>query len=449
MKFIKMMVVLGLLMVASVSYAGTIALPNLSNDSDVNLAYFNNVTQTVESVVNGGIESVNITDDTIAEADMANDVNPAVREGEHFNAYTFAGMLPADSADLTSDISAGTSYIEGTDGKLYRVVTAATSKTYTITKDTWVYIDKNGAFQYVEVTVGAAQPTTPADSLLLATVTTDAVEITVVTDRRTLSISLGGNDDYVVKGMEIRADNATICSADAGVVYHGTTRIKKVVGTNLTLATAGNWWDGAVDNYATDGFCFIGVDSDGGIKFLGANPPNRVDTAGNTVGKKHYWYDGTKYWRVIGEIEINSSGSDSIRRHIWYGSGNDYKIVKDVPLVMSTTISSGVWTDGSTLAQGDCSTLIPGTSTCGIFSVGLSMLTDTNNGDLWMRPKGSTWITTTRVGSLHLSANFAAGAAGVSGQRICMTDTSQKINYQTTAAVNAMTIYVEGYFGER
>lgn len=178
MKKLISFVVIGLLF-CSQAHAGVISYTALSSDAGVSYSHFNDSFTTIYNEFNGGIDSDNIENDSLKEADMADEINPRIRSDEQLGDYTFTGHLPADSANLTSDISAGTSYVEG-----FRVVTSATSKTYTATKDTWVYIDINGTFQYEEVAVGAAQPTTPANSLLLATVTTDATEITTVTDRR-------------------------------------------------------------------------------------------------------------------------------------------------------------------------------------------------------------------------------------------------------------------------
>jgi len=431
------------LFITSSAYAGTVNVGELSRDSDITIGWFNDMVHTFENVINGNIESVNIKDATITVDDMAASSSPAQREGDHFNAYTKTGMLPADSADKTSNISAGTSYVESDTGLLYRVVTAATSKTYTATKDTWVYIDKNGAFQYTEVAVGGARPTTPSDSLLLATVTTDGTEITVVTDRRTLSISLGSSEDYLIKGFEIHCDNVGgKASADAGVVYHGTTRIKKTSATSLTVGTAADWWDGAVDS-GTEAFYYVGIDSTGGIKFLGNNPPNRADTAGNTAGKKRYWYDGSKYWRLIGQVKVNASNKTLAQS--WYGSSENVKIMWNIPQLMSTTLSLGVWTDGSTLAKGDCSTLIPATSNLAVF--GLYSFQNITGAGVWIRPNGSTWSINEANGATNVTGGGISYA--VSGQRLCATDSSQKINYYCYPADTAVTISVEGYEFDR
>src|SRR3990167_2181514 len=163
-------------------YAGTISYTSLSSDAGVSYSHLNTAFSTMYDEFNGNIADINLVADTLTERVFADAANPRVRDYEIVGDWTYTGMLPATDSDLTSDISAGTSYVLG-----YRIVTAATAKTYTASKDTWVYIDYNGAFQYSEVANGATQPTTPANSLLLATVVTDGDNITSVTDRRQLT----------------------------------------------------------------------------------------------------------------------------------------------------------------------------------------------------------------------------------------------------------------------
>lgn len=163
-------------------YAGIISYDSLSGDAGVSYTHFNNSFSTIYNEFNGGITDANITADTFTERVFADSANPRVRDYEFFGDYTYTGMLPVTSASLTSNIGSGTSYVSG-----YRIVTDATSKTYTASKDTYVYIDKNGAFQYSEVANGATAPTTPSDSLLLAKVVTNGTAITSVTDLRRLT----------------------------------------------------------------------------------------------------------------------------------------------------------------------------------------------------------------------------------------------------------------------
>lgn len=293
--------------------ADLISISILSNDSQISYNYFNTAFNTVKNCLNGNIESVNLKDATITIDDMASSASPGQREGDHFNAYTKSGMLPADDVAgslLTSNISAGTSYVESDAGVLYRVVTSATSKTYTASKDTWVYIDINGAFGYTEQALGAAQPSTPSNSLLLAKVVTNGTEITSITDHRTLSISLGAADDFYIKGMNLNWVSTERLSIDTGVVYAGTTRIAKTSYTSLNVGTAGDYITGASER-GTSKVLYVYANEAGNLK-LDDNAPDYHDASGNTTGLKYYYKYGTNYYRKLGKLYLNATGSGNI-----------------------------------------------------------------------------------------------------------------------------------------
>ena len=301
----KLFILIISLFLTSNVHAGLIAISTLSSDNDVDFNYFNTSFNTIKNEFNGNIESANIKDATITISDMASTASPGQREGDHFNPYTKTGMIPATSTDLTSDISLGTSYVESDTGILYRVVTAATSKTYTASKDTWVYIDINGAFQYSEVANGAAQPTTPANSLLLAKVVTDTDNITSVTDSRTTSISLGAKDDMYLKGFQMNWVATDKLSMDTGVVYVGTTRVVKTTYTQIDTDVAGDFLDGSK---SASEFLYVYIDDTGDVNFSETSPAYH-DTDGITVGPKFYHKSGTEYYRYLGAVRLNASSN--------------------------------------------------------------------------------------------------------------------------------------------
>jgi len=216
-KFLCFVLALGLSMSA---HAGIITYDSISSDAGVSYSHFNSEFNKVFNEINGNIGSVNILDDSLTEADFADSINPRVRDHELIGDYTYTGMLGVTDSSLTSDISAGTSYVNG-----YRIVTAATSKTYTASKDTYVYIDQNGAFQYVEVANGAVTPTTPSNSLLLFKAVTDGTAITSVTDLRTTTpVNLRIYQD-LKSGLVISRDPATATKVtiSRGEIELGTT----------------------------------------------------------------------------------------------------------------------------------------------------------------------------------------------------------------------------------
>ena len=110
-----------------------------------------------------------------------------------FSDYVKEGCLPATSANLTSDISAGVAYSQGR-----RVVKAVTSRTYTASKDTYVDLKGDGTYLYSEVANGAAAPAVAADSIRLAKVITDVDNITGVTDLRTLYKRLDATNNLAI-----------------------------------------------------------------------------------------------------------------------------------------------------------------------------------------------------------------------------------------------------------
>lgn len=61
--------------------------------------------------------------------------------------------------------------------------TSIADKTYVATRDTYVFIDTAGTVTYTDVAVGAAAPATPANSVLVGVVTTNASAITVISVR--------------------------------------------------------------------------------------------------------------------------------------------------------------------------------------------------------------------------------------------------------------------------
>ena len=423
-----LLILLGLLITTN-AYAGLITISELSEDAaidDLNKAF-----STIKNEFNGNIEGVNILADSILETNLSDEINPAVREGDHFNAYTVSGHLPATSANLISDISAGTSYIKSDAGKLFRQVTNATSKTYTATKDTWVFIDINGTFQFTELAVGSAEPTAPSDSLKLAKVVTDSDNITSVSDERTLTVTLKTAEDFYLKGMIIHCDNTKgEISSDSGIVRHGSTLLGKSAFTNLTVATATDWHDGVVDTGSAV-FYYIGINPSGDIKFLGNNPPNIHDTDENTDGILYYWDDGTTHWRVLGQIKVDASNNTLVH----FQQGN--KVRWDVPVSIASgggSLSDNAWSSATS-----CSSAIPTTSELGVFGLA-AVDAGSSPAGVWIRPNNTTWSTNTQNGVYSNATD-----AGPTGQRDCMTDGSQQIQYFNNTGDSDFAIDVESY----
>lgn len=411
-------------MIALPAYAGLITVKTLSDDASVN--DLNQNFNTIKNTINGDIESANIAADTLAESDFADEINPRVRYADHFADYTKTGHLPVTDTDLTSDISAGTSYVEG-----YRCVTSATEKTYTASKDTWVYIDINSTFQYEEVANSAAQPTEPSNSLLLAKVVTDADNITSVTDHRVTSLSVGNLEDFRISGMEVMSCDQDYMSVDPGVVYVGTTRIEKTTVIELNTGTAADWHDGVKDEYTVAEWCYVGVNTSGSIRLLGNNAPDYHNTSGDSVGTKYYKKIGTAYWRVIAAMSIDT-GEIVTAPFKQYGD----TVMYSIPQSLTTAVSSAAWTPLSVAGA------IPSFSEQGIFGLFVDDNGGTDTAGIWIRPNGTNWSTSPANGIYNVDSG---NTPAIAGQRQCFTDSSQIIEYYNNTGDNNTEITVEGY----
>lgn len=167
-------------------YSATVSFDHFTANSQYGANFHTNLNTALVNITDGvnNVESDQVTNDTLAEADMADEINPRIRTYEEAGCeYVYSGLLPATDTDLTSDISAGTAYPRG-----YRCVKASgTAHTYTSGKWTYVDIDQNCDFQYSEVAVGAATPSIASNSIRLARASTDSGVIDTVTDLRTTS----------------------------------------------------------------------------------------------------------------------------------------------------------------------------------------------------------------------------------------------------------------------
>ncbi len=251
--------------------------------------------------------------------------------------------------------------------------------------------------------------------------------------------------DAILSGFELTtfAVDATAIVVKQGVLLHGVTVIKKTAPTTLTFATAGNWWDGAADSYAGgQGWCYVGVDIDGNIKLLGANPPDKSSYAsdgveGDASGTKYYWWDGATHWRVIGAVRV-----DTDNKTAWGQLQSGNMVMLDIPQNMSTA-RSYTWTAAGSKAAGDCATLIPALSDMGVFGLYVNHSGTQTRAGIWIRPNGTTW-----EGITHYANGLWIGAGnGIGGQRRCMLEAgTQKINYIVDTGDDAIIeIDVEGY----
>ena len=299
------------IIIGSNCYAGTISIQPFISSSDVTIASLESFRTTVSNVINGSIESVNILNGTIASEDESTAISIVTRFNESFNDFTFSGMLPPTSGTLSSTISAGISYVNGV-----RIELAAQAHTYTASKDTYVYINAGGFYDFVEVANGAAAPATPANDLLLAKVVTSGTAITSVTDSRTLSIQITANSSNLSFNYRneafVQRDSTTAIHLEPGQIAIGSTLYTNNADTSsLSTATAANWIEGAVPSLVNQKFFAYAYNNSGttyAFKYSSADP-TETDVDGGAAGTLRFYETGGVTYRIMGWMSGDSTGA--------------------------------------------------------------------------------------------------------------------------------------------
>jgi len=372
-----------------------------------------------------------ILKNTISPDSLKDNANTVIFRDEAFNDWVFTGLLPQTASGLTSNITAGTGYINGE-----RVIKDAIPKTYGTSKWTFVDISDKGTYTLTPVAIDDAEPAVAANSIRLARVVTDGSNITAVRDDRVTSISLATGEDFYIRGFEITMDSAyDTVTVDSGFLRHGTIAVSKTAETGIILDTAADWHDGVQDSYAGGaGWAYIGVDNLGSIKWLG-NAPDKSDTSGNTDGRFRYWRNATidKYWRVIFGVYVNTS--DNINDDL-IQQGD--KVTWNKPVSITTTKSLNAWSSAVS-----CSAGMPAISKVATFGCSVDSDGSGSEAGIFIRPNGSSM----QIGDANgVWYNMAVGYQ-LGGELERATNSSQEIQHYTEASndVDKMAINLMGY----
>lgn len=157
-------------------------------NSEITSAGVNTPINQLASVINGNIDSTNISSVSGVKLQsgstpgnvMTEEASPYLRMSESLNDFIATGGIWSKTTGLTGTMTAAVSYIAGK-----RVKTAAIpSHSFTANRDTYVYIDANGIVQYDPRSNGAETPSAPANHVLNFKVVSNAAEITSVHDMR-------------------------------------------------------------------------------------------------------------------------------------------------------------------------------------------------------------------------------------------------------------------------
>ncbi len=163
----------------------TVVVPQTNPNDEVTANSVNQGPNAIATVMNGNLDDSNISAlsgskisaGTVPANAMTTAANPETRMNETLAPFVASGLVWSILSGLNGAMTAGVAYV---DGKRLTVA-AITSRTFTASRDTYIYISNTGAVQYVEVTNGAAQPATPASTVLVAKGVTSASALTSFT----------------------------------------------------------------------------------------------------------------------------------------------------------------------------------------------------------------------------------------------------------------------------
>lgn len=346
----KILVLIGLLLTTNV-YANVPTIETVSADNVVTTlnTNFSRISSTlggnIEGSTDGGSTVNNIKADSVFEINMADDANPRVRDAELLsvttdsttaqNTYVYSGGVPADDTDLTSNISACVAYING-----YRVSKAATSLTYTASRDNWVDLSQTGVYTITAVVVGAAEPSVAANSARLAKVTTDGTEITAITDEANRRLPGLVVPAHYRTGLVVSKDSATTLTVLPGTCEVNNSMISKTSTTTLTITTAGDWAGGS-SLAAANTFGFVGTDSSGTLKLHTTAPTHDNYGVSTTQGKKRYATWSSTVYRVLGWFYMGTATNIDVASNLKDGDVNNTVMSNDNAIVANsaTTLS--------------------------------------------------------------------------------------------------------------
>lgn len=150
---------------------------------------------TAKGHLKNSLVEMNVTAEDLGDAlSVPSDIVTRFDEQLADNIVQGTGVV-ASVSGLQGSITDITYYING-----YRYTkTGIANKTYTASKDTYVFIDTNGNITYTEVANNASAPATPANNILIAKVVTNGTAITSVAPMKRGSVT-ANEIDFTVAG---------------------------------------------------------------------------------------------------------------------------------------------------------------------------------------------------------------------------------------------------------
>ena len=274
-----------------------------------NAGFLANVEEDLTPTLGGNVDTNGKHIGAINQLNSIENQSKLLQTEDIFADFVVSGLLPATSSDLTSDISAGKAYISGV-----RVVKGTTSHTYTASKDTYVDLDSQGNYHFVEVNNGDAEPAVTTDSIRLAKVVTDASTITTVTGMRNIRRLYVDSSGTVIIDKQMSIGKTFSLHGGYGNVMDlaGGTTIQRDLDTVYTYLLSGfdtsNNLLGAIYIEPASGNAFVFKNASNGsiIEF------DATDESGSLIGVMYMKYNSVKVKQNLGLNTTDFGGGDEV-----------------------------------------------------------------------------------------------------------------------------------------
>ena len=219
------------------------------------ISYANSNIAALRALVLGGLEgrgasTPNLASRTVDETTVAHNASICTWAAEYgFSGVVVSGGTYVSASGLTATYAAVTAWILQTssDPDQDRRIVASTSQTVLLTasSDNYVYLKADGTLGASAVSVGAAAPTLPADTILLSIATTDGSTVTgTPVDKRIITGS-AVSKHYRSLGAWPVPTTTTNFQLPPGALELEGTLFEQTTATNLDITQSGNFVSGS------------------------------------------------------------------------------------------------------------------------------------------------------------------------------------------------------------
>lgn len=308
------------------------------------------------TLLNGGLDSTNISSGGINADRLATGASPEVRDADFLApdaGFVATGFTHVSSSGLNETLAAGRAYVMKTSTDPDRFVQVVKSTTSVVavdaSKDNYIDLDAGGTFHNSSVTSGNPAPSLFADSTRIIKVVTDATSVTSTTDLRNttfLSVGLprGYYNQFVIEGNGTGDTVATFIVRSPLVVKDSTNGHQIAITSDITVDPSTTGAAGRDTGALTSSYNYIFAIGDS----TGAKTASALVSSSATTPTLPSGYDIYRFIGVTGNY--NTTAPVAIEN--WYQHGERWEIIAN----QVTAISVTAGTAGGDDASYDCMT---------------------------------------------------------------------------------------------